>query len=43
VISVAPYLLRWQRRATPYSLFAGVGTVGVGLAMAEVGIPAPGR
>ncbi|CRK59311.1 Lanthionine biosynthesis protein LanB [Alloactinosynnema sp. L-07] len=37
VVSVASYLLRWHRRATPFGLFAGVGNVGVGPAMAKVG------
>ncbi|GAA1264637.1 lantibiotic dehydratase [Saccharothrix xinjiangensis] len=37
VISVASYLLRWRRRATPFGLFAGVGPVAVGPATAEVG------
>ncbi|WP_328442790.1 lantibiotic dehydratase [Amycolatopsis sp. NBC_00438] len=37
VVSVASYLLRWQRRSTPFGLFAGVGVVGVGPATAEVG------
>jgi lantibiotic biosynthesis protein len=37
VISVASYMLRWQRRATPFGLFAGVGAVGVGPARADVG------
>ncbi|GAA3838481.1 lantibiotic dehydratase [Saccharothrix violaceirubra] len=37
VVSVASYLLRWQRRATPFGLFAGVGPVAVGPATAEVG------
>ncbi|WP_410673196.1 lantibiotic dehydratase [Amycolatopsis sp. cmx-4-68] len=37
VVSVATYLLRWQRRATPFGLFAGVAAVGVGPATAAVG------
>lgn len=37
VVSVASYLLRWQRRATPFGLFAGVGTAAIGPALAEVG------
>jgi thiopeptide-type bacteriocin biosynthesis protein len=37
VVSVASYMLRWQRRATPFGLFAGVAAVGVGSATAEVG------
>ncbi|WP_086820203.1 lantibiotic dehydratase [Allokutzneria sp. NRRL B-24872] len=37
VVSVASYVLRWQRRATPFGLFAGVGAVGIGPAMADVG------
>ncbi|WP_322753059.1 lantibiotic dehydratase [Frankia sp. Cas3] len=30
VISVASYLLRWQRRPTPFGLFAGVGLARIG-------------
>jgi lantibiotic biosynthesis protein len=30
VMSAATYLLRWQRRSTPFGLFAGVGQVRVG-------------
>ncbi|MGH3938719.1 MAG: lantibiotic dehydratase, partial [Pseudonocardiaceae bacterium] len=37
VVSVASYMLRWQRRATPFGLFTGVGAVGVGPTMADVG------
>ncbi|MFI6100788.1 lantibiotic dehydratase [Lentzea sp. NPDC051213] len=37
VLSVASYMLRWQRRATPFGLFAGVGPAGVGSAKADVG------
>ncbi|MDX8053817.1 lantibiotic dehydratase [Lentzea sp. BCCO 10_0798] len=37
VLSVASYVLRWQRRATPFGDFAGVGVAGVGPAMATVG------
>ncbi|MEU8039371.1 lantibiotic dehydratase [Streptosporangium sp. NPDC049078] len=37
IVSVASYLLRWQRRATPFGMFAGVATAGVGLATAAVG------
>ncbi|WP_103349782.1 lantibiotic dehydratase [Amycolatopsis sp. CA-128772] len=37
VVSVATYLLRWQRRSTPFGLFAGVAAVGVGPATAAVG------
>ncbi|WP_041939876.1 MULTISPECIES: lantibiotic dehydratase [Frankia] len=37
IVSVASYLLRWQRRATPFGLFAGVGAAALGPAMAEVG------
>jgi len=37
VVSVASYVLRWQRRATPFGLFAGVGTAGIGPAIADVG------
>lgn len=35
--SVASYLLRWQRRATPFGMFAGVTTVAIGPALAELG------
>ncbi|MFC0862170.1 lantibiotic dehydratase [Sphaerimonospora cavernae] len=37
IVSMASYLLRWQRRATPFGLFAGVTTAGVGPAMAKIG------
>ncbi|MFN2496987.1 MAG: lantibiotic dehydratase [Pseudonocardiaceae bacterium] len=37
IISVASYLLRWQRRATPFGMFAGVSAAAVGPAVAEVG------
>jgi thiopeptide-type bacteriocin biosynthesis protein len=37
VVSVASYLLRWQRRATPFGLFAAVGSAAVGPATAAVG------
>lgn len=30
VLSLASYLLRWQRRPTPFGLFAGVGLVRIG-------------
>jgi len=36
VVSVASYLLRWQRRATPVGMFAGVAAA-VGPALGEVG------
>ncbi|KPM50635.1 lantibiotic dehydratase [Frankia sp. R43] len=35
--AVASYLLRWQRRATPFGMFAGISTATVGPATAEVG------
>ncbi len=35
--AVATYLLRWQRRATPFGIFAGIGTAAIGSAAAEVG------
>ncbi|WP_051385918.1 lantibiotic dehydratase [Actinokineospora inagensis] len=38
VTSMASYLLRWQRRATPFGLFAGVGTASIGPAVAKVGV-----
>lgn len=37
VVSMASYMLRWQRRATPFGLFAGVGAVSIGPATAHVG------
>lgn len=30
VVAVASYLVRWQRRATPFGLFAGVGLARIG-------------
>jgi hypothetical protein len=38
IVSVASYLLRWQRRATPFGMFAGVGAAGIGPAVADVGV-----
>nr|WP_242667049.1 lantibiotic dehydratase [Frankia casuarinae] len=35
--AVASYLLRWQRRATPFGMFAGISTATVGPATAETG------
>ncbi|RJQ77657.1 lantibiotic dehydratase [Pseudonocardiaceae bacterium YIM PH 21723] len=37
VVSLASYLLRWQRRATPFGLFAGVTAAGVGPAAVKFG------
>jgi thiopeptide-type bacteriocin biosynthesis protein len=37
VVSVASYLLRWQRRATPFGMFAGVAATAIGPATADVG------
>ena len=37
VVATASYLTRWQRRATPFGLFAGVTTATVGPAVAKVG------
>ncbi|MGR6913617.1 lantibiotic dehydratase [[Actinomadura] parvosata] len=37
LLSVASYLLRWQRRATPFGAFAGVTAAAVGPAAAEFG------
>ncbi|CAL9577257.1 hypothetical protein SUDANB95_04921 [Actinosynnema sp. ALI-1.44] len=37
IASVASYLLRWQRRATPFGLFAGVTAAAIGPATGEVG------
>lgn len=34
---MASYVRRWQRRATPSGLFAGIGVAGVGPAKADVG------
>lgn len=37
IVSTASYLLRWQRRATPFGLFAGVTTACIGRAAAKIG------
>ncbi len=37
VLATAAYLVRWQRRATPFGLFAGVTTATVALAAAKIG------
>ncbi|RCG29469.1 lantibiotic dehydratase [Sphaerisporangium album] len=37
ILSTATYLLRWQRRPTPFGLFAGVATADIGPAHAEIG------
>ncbi|HEX6356058.1 lantibiotic dehydratase [Actinophytocola sp.] len=37
VVSVASYLLRWQRRTTPFGMFAGVAAAAIGPALGEVG------
>ncbi|MFC5814132.1 lantibiotic dehydratase [Nonomuraea harbinensis] len=37
ILSTTSYLLRWQRRATPFGLFAGVTTATVGPAKADFG------
>ncbi len=37
IVSVSSYLLRWQRRATPFGLFAGVMPVIIGPAAARIG------
>src|SRR5437867_1911548 len=37
IVSLSSYLLRWQRRATPFGLFAGVGAATIGPATADVG------
>ncbi|WP_405087566.1 lantibiotic dehydratase [Microbispora sp. NBC_01389] len=37
IVSIASYLLRWQRRATPFGLFAGVTTASLGPAVAKIG------
>jgi lantibiotic biosynthesis protein len=36
IVSLASYLLRWQRRVTPFGLFAGVIPAGVGPASAVI-------
>ncbi|HWO60308.1 MAG TPA: lantibiotic dehydratase [Umezawaea sp.] len=38
VLSMASYVLRWQRRATPFGMFAAVGTATIGAATAQVGM-----
>ncbi|GDY33470.1 lantibiotic dehydratase [Gandjariella thermophila] len=38
IVSVSSYLLRWQRRATPFGMFAGVGAMAIGPATAELGV-----
>jgi lantibiotic biosynthesis protein len=38
IASVASYLLRWQRRATPFGTFAGIGVATIGPAKADVGV-----
>ncbi|MEV0344919.1 lantibiotic dehydratase [Nonomuraea sp. NPDC050680] len=37
VMSTISYLLRWQRRPTPFGLFAGVATAAIGPARADIG------
>ncbi|PRX01135.1 UNVERIFIED_ORG: thiopeptide-type bacteriocin biosynthesis protein [Actinomadura viridilutea] len=37
VASLASYMLRWERRATPFGMFAGVTTAALGPAAAKVG------
>jgi thiopeptide-type bacteriocin biosynthesis protein len=37
VSAVSSYLARWQRRATPFGLFAGIGTAAVGPVTARFG------
>ncbi|MFF0520725.1 lantibiotic dehydratase [Actinomadura nitritigenes] len=37
VASVASYLLRWERRATPFGAFAGIAPAAVGPAAAQLG------
>ncbi|WP_301176033.1 lantibiotic dehydratase [Actinomadura geliboluensis] len=37
VTSLASYMLRWERRATPFGLFAGITTVDIGPAIAKIG------
>ncbi|WP_239067172.1 lantibiotic dehydratase [Actinomadura bangladeshensis] len=37
VMSLASYMLRWEGRATPFGLFAGVTTAGIGPAVAKIG------
>lgn len=37
VLSIASYLVRWQRRTTPFGLFAGVTTTAIGPAATRIG------
>jgi hypothetical protein len=37
VVAVASYLLRWQRRATPFGLFAGLTTAAIGPTTSAIG------
>ncbi|WP_043632771.1 lantibiotic dehydratase [Nonomuraea candida] len=37
VMATVSYLLRWQRRSTPFGLFAGITTAAVGPARADIG------
>ncbi|GLZ16416.1 hypothetical protein Acsp04_66510 [Actinomadura sp. NBRC 104425] len=37
VASLASYMLRWERRATPFGMFAGVTTAALGPAAAKIG------
>ncbi|MET8139887.1 lantibiotic dehydratase [Sphaerisporangium sp. NPDC005288] len=37
VMATISYLLRWQRRSTPFGLFAGVATASIGPARADIG------
>src|SRR6266496_6488346 len=37
VVSVASYLARWQRRGTPFGLFAGITTASIGPAVVDIG------
>ncbi|SDI20186.1 thiopeptide-type bacteriocin biosynthesis domain-containing protein [Sinosporangium album] len=37
ILSTVTYLLRWQRRPTPFGLFAGVATADIGPAHADIG------
>lgn len=37
VMATVSYLLRWQRRPTPFGLFAGVATAAIGPASADIG------
>ncbi|MFI6295952.1 lantibiotic dehydratase [Nonomuraea sp. NPDC050790] len=37
IMATVSYLLRWQRRPTPFGLFAGIATAAIGPARADIG------